>query len=131
MPKNKPHWHLSFDIDPQPVMGLDGRVTRKATAIAKRGDVAFMAELELENWAEDITAFFEQAKSVFFEADTRGLPVFPEMKADDPPQKEPEPDPDPEDETPSEEDAPQPVTNGALPHDDDGPYQITFYPAES
>ncbi|MGF1506035.1 MAG: hypothetical protein ACFB51_13030 [Anaerolineae bacterium] len=129
MSKNKPHWHISFDIDPQPVMTLDGRVTRKATAIAKRGDVAYMAELELENWAEDMAAFFEQAKSVFFEADTRGLPVFPEMEADDPPQQEPEAEP--QDDTPPEEEKPDPVTNGKLAHDDDGPYQITFYPAES
>jgi hypothetical protein len=128
MAKHKPHWHLSFDIDPQPVMGLDGRVTRKATAIAKRGDVAFMAELELENWADDMAAFFEQAKSVFFEADTRGLPVFPEMEDENP--SKPEPAPEPQDDVPPEEDKAQPVTNGKLAHDDDGPYQITFYPAE-
>jgi hypothetical protein len=51
------------------------------------------------------------------------------MKADKPPEEEPEPEP--QDDTPPEEDAANPVTNGALPHDDDGPYQITFYPAES
>ena len=58
--KQKPSWHLSFDISPNLTIGRDGEAIHKATAIAKRGDLAYMAELELVNWSEDIAAFFEQ-----------------------------------------------------------------------
>lgn len=72
---DKSNWHLSFDICPDPVTGCDGQPHQKATAIARRGDLAYMAELELVSWAEDIGAFFEQGRSVFFEAEVNGLPA--------------------------------------------------------
>ena len=86
MPKNKPKpdWEISFTISGEPKLATDGQVTHKATALIKQGDCAYMAELELTNWPEDIAAFFEQARPVFFDAQVNGLPDFPDMTEDKP-----------------------------------------------
>ena len=74
------NWHLSFEISPEPIIGSDGQSVRKAMVIARQGDLAYMTELELVNWSEDIAAFFEQVRSVFFQATVDGLPEFPNME---------------------------------------------------
>ncbi len=130
--KQKPNWQLSFDISPDPVIGRDGQVHRKATAIAKRGDLAYMAELELVNWSEDIAAFFEQVRSVFFDAEVNGVPEFPDMTGETPRE-----DTDKSEEVPIEtttESHPEPdplMEEAEIQVDgDDEDYDITFYPAE-
>lgn len=132
MPKNnpKPDWEISFTISGEPQLTTDGQATYKATAIAKHGELAYMAELELTNWSEDIAAFFEQARPVFFDAQVNGLPDFPEMT------EEPEPS---QDDLPVEAEEPTPVEDiepaagEPLPEaeaDPDYDYEVSFYPAE-
>jgi hypothetical protein len=123
--KQKPNWHLSFEINPDPVIGRDGQPRRKAAAIARHGDLAYVAELELVNWAEDIAAFFEQVRSVFFEAEINGLPAFPDMAESAPVETE---DVEAVVEAGPETDEPAVETEA---HEEDEPeYDIVYYPAE-
>ena len=108
-PPAKPGWTLSFEVSPEPTIGRDGQPRYRAAAIARRGELAYLAEIELGNWAEDIAAFFEQVRPVFFEAEVSGLPEFPEMGEE----AAVEPDP-PADETPIEADETTPARQQAL-----------------
>jgi SAM-dependent methyltransferase len=55
---------LHFEISPDLVSTPDGRRFRRATALAKRGDSAYLAELEVSDLKEDIARFFEHVKRV-------------------------------------------------------------------
>ena len=118
--KQKPNWHLSFDISPDLTIRRGGEAIHKATAIAKRGDLAYMAELDLVNWSEDIAAFFEQVRAVFFEAEVSGIPDFPNM-ADASPAV---------DEVVEVDEIAAEVDEPEIPAEGDDDYEITFYPAE-
>lgn len=78
---SKPSWQLSFEVSPDVTLTADRQPCHRATAVARHGDLAYMAELELVNWAEDIAAFFSQARAVF----TAGAPEFPNLAEDPPP----------------------------------------------
>ncbi|MBN1121802.1 MAG: hypothetical protein JXJ17_12040 [Anaerolineae bacterium] len=125
--KQKPNWHLSFDISPELTFTRDRQPCHKATVIARHGDLAFMAELELVNWSEDIAAFFSRARSVF----TSGAPDFPDMTEEvstaepadsEEVMSEAEPADAPQEDTPVDE-------TDELEEDSDA-YEFTYYPAE-
>jgi hypothetical protein len=132
MPKNKPKpdWEISFTISVEPQMTMDGQVTHKATALIKQGDCAYMAELELTNWSEDIAAFFEQSRPVFFDAQVNGLPDFPDMTEDKPEPSQDDLPVETEELTPDEDEA---AADEPLPEaeaDSDYDYEVSFYPPE-
>jgi hypothetical protein len=129
MPKNKPKldWEISFTISSEPKLATDGQVTHEATALIKQGDFAYMAELELTNWSEDIAAFFEQSRPVFFDAQVNGLPNFPDMTEEPEPPQDNQPI-EVEESTPDEDEA---VTDEPLPEAETvSDYEVSFYPAE-
>jgi hypothetical protein len=125
--QTKPGWHLSFDVNPEVTLTRDRQPCYRATAVARHGDLAYVAELELVNWAEDIAAFFAQARSVF----VNGSPEFPDMTGETPAGQAPD-----EPEAPVEatqEDAPDvdgPVDDADVYEEGDAEYDIDFYPAE-
>ncbi|MBN1137663.1 MAG: hypothetical protein JXM73_13840 [Anaerolineae bacterium] len=77
--KAKPRWRLSFDLSPDMLVKSDGTTCYLATAVAQHGDFAYMAEIRLQNWSEDIAAFFALVRSAYFQAEMSGLPEFPDM----------------------------------------------------
>jgi hypothetical protein len=127
----KPNWQLSFEVSPEPTIGHDGQTHYQATAVARRGDLAYVAELELTHWSEDIAAFFEQVRAVFFEAEVNGLPQFPDMTeesaatesddiADVPTDVESYNSPKPD----------NPVDETEYGEEGETDYDVTFYPAQ-
>jgi len=125
-PPTKPGWQLSFDISPEMTLTRDRQPCHRATAIIRHGDLAFMAEVELVHWAEDIAAFFSRARAVF----TAGAPEFPDMAGE-----APTADPASTGEVEGETD-PEAVSTGDVPdaggeacEESGDEYDITFYPA--
>jgi|GEM_PF-6308284 len=130
--QDKPNWQLSFDINPDPTVGRDGQTYWKAKAIAKQGDLAYMTELELRNWSEDIGAYFKQVRSIFFDVEVNGLPEFPDMSGEtSPPETADSEDVSTDLTSESHSEADTPMGEAEIQIDgDDEDYDITFYPAE-
>lgn len=131
--KPKPHWRLSFDISPDLVMGQDGKPCQKATATAQHGEFGYLAEIRLQDWPRDIAAFFEQVRNVFFQAETSGLPTFPDMSQANAATEAAKPAPAPETVEP-EDPLDRPGSDDAgldrePPAEEEAGYDITFYPA--
>jgi hypothetical protein len=131
--KPKPHWRLSFDISPDLVMGQDGKPCQKATATAQHGEFGYLAEIRLQDWPRDIAAFFEQVRNVFFQAETNGLPTFPDMSQVYTPTNTAEPAQPPQTVEPGNAlDNPGSDEAGLdreSPAEEEADYDITFYPA--
>jgi len=119
MPKKsqKPNLILTLDIDPNVMFNNASQPIHKATVVAKQGDLGYVAEIELANWSEDIAALFQQMRTTFFDAETNGLPEFPDMNEAQPAEEDAEP----------EEQEPEsvPDTNEEAFNDDE--YDITLY----
>jgi hypothetical protein len=127
----KPNWLLSFEVGPEPTIGHDGQTHYQATAVARRGDLAYVAELELTHWSEDIAAFFEQVRAVFFEAEVNGLPAFPDM-TEETPAAEQDDDADVPAAVESNDalEAGNPAGETEYGEEGEADYDVTFYPAE-
>lgn len=75
----KPHWRLTFDVSSDLTVRPDGSTYYTTTAIGQHGEFAYMAEIQLHNWAQDIAAFFDQLRAAYFQVEANGLPDFPDM----------------------------------------------------
>ena len=123
----RPGWHLSFDISPNVTLTSDRQPCHRATAIARHGDLSFMAELELVNWAEDIAAFFSRARLVFI----NGAPDFPDQLEEAPGAEAADSTDAPvETETDHVPLSDVPIDEEEVYEEGDDGYDITFYPAE-
>ena len=89
-----------------------------------------MAELELTHWSEDIAAFFEQVRTVFFEAEVNGLPAFPDMAEEPPAAAEQESATDMPIDVESNDAVEVDNPASEAEYDEESEYDVTFYPAQ-
>ena len=127
----KPNWQMSFEVSPEPTIGHDGQTHYQATAVARRGDLAYVAELELTHWSQDIADFFEQVRVVFFEAEVNGLPEFPDMTEEPPAAEQIDTTDVLADVEPGDSlEVDNPAGETEYDEEGEGEYDVTFYPAQ-
>lgn len=83
MTKNKanalPSTIIAFEFAGRTSINEAGERVEHVTVTARRGTVGFVADVEMRSLEADLLPVLKRVQSVFFKAETEGLPEFPNL----------------------------------------------------